>query len=90
MLTREGSRRVGASVPWVLTTVCWAAVIGAAAFYFLQWYGTVGVLVVVLALLATVLVTRFRYPLLIWAIAGLAVGNLMLVSLVLLAISRSG
>lgn len=77
------------SVPWLLTTFGWSVVIGAAAFYFLQWYGTLGILFLITVLASIGFITRFRYPLLIWAMAGLLVGHVILVGLGLLAISRS-
>ncbi len=83
------SSRTNVSIPWVLTTLSWTALIGATMFYFLQWYGTVGMLLIVIALVVTGLVTRFRYPIAVWAIVGLTTGHLVLMFLSLLAISRS-
>ena len=84
------SPRTGALTSWILTTTSWTAIVGAVAFYFLQWYGTVVVLLAIVVMAVIGSIGRHRnHPLLTWAIAGLAMGHLTLVSLGLLALARS-
>jgi hypothetical protein len=78
------------AIPWILTTVSWSLIAGGSAFYFLQWYGTLGVLLVCIVLVLVANLTRARHPLVLWSAAGLLTGHAILIALGLIALARPG